>query len=100
MMQGDSYDIPFIIKKADGSVVRDVDVLDVEIVLENLKKSVSEGQIRYEDGRWLFPLTQAESFRFTSAVKGQVRIKWLNGEVEGHKLDRVPLEYSRSKEVL
>ena len=100
MMQGDAYNIPFVIKKADGSVVRDVDVLDVEIVLENLKKTAGEGQIRYENGQWLFPLAQEESFGFTSAVKGQVRIKWLNGEVEGCKLDRVPLEHSRSKEVL
>ena len=100
MMQGDSYSVPVVIKKSDGSVVTNNDVLDVEIVLGNLRKSLSDGSITYANEKWLFPLTQEETFGFASAVKGQVRIKWKNGDVEGVPLDRTVVNYSRSKEVL
>ena len=100
MMQGDSYHIPITIKRSDGSLVSDKDVLDVEVVLGNLTKKASSGQLHYEEGQWLFPLTQEETFGFATVVNAQMRIKWPNGEVEGCNLGKINVSYSRSKEVL
>lgn len=100
MMQGDSYPVPVVIKKKDGTIVTDTAVQDVEIVLGNMRKSFADGTVTYVNGQWLFHLTQEETFGITAPVKAQIRIKWNNGDVEGCNLGSVTAEYSRSKEVL
>lgn len=101
MMQGDSYGIPVEIKRGDGAAVTNADILDVEVVIGSLRKTYRNGDIAYTNGKWIFPLTQEESFSFPSGeVKAQVRVKWRNGEVVGCSLGRVTVNYSRSKEVM
>ncbi len=101
MMQGDAYGQEIEILKADGSPVTDSEVLDVEIVIGPFCKSYAKNEISYSDGKWIFPLSQEETFRLMpTGVRGQVRVKWTNGNVEGARLDETALSSSMSREVL
>lgn len=101
MMQGDSYSLDIEILSADGSVVTDADVSNVEITIGHLRKTYADGLVRYVDGVWKFPMTQEETFKYMpSLVRGQVRVVWKNGEVEGITLDGIRVKESISREVL
>ena len=101
MMQGDSYGLTIDILNADGEAVTPDDVSDVEVTIGYLGKTYASGEITYSDGKWIFPLTQEETFKFPAArVKAQVRVVWTNGNVEGTVLDPINVRESMSKEVL
>lgn len=101
MMQGDSYNLGFTVKNNAGSVVTPGDVIDVEISIGHLVKRYSTGQVTYSDGRWLFPISQSETFDYwPKSVKSQIRVKWKNGIVEGKQIYGVRINESISKEVL
>lgn len=103
MMQGDSYSLDIEILTADGSVVTDADVSNVEITIGHLRKTYVDGAVRYDSstGSWKFPMTQEETFRYLPArVRGQVRVVWKNGDVEGISLEGISVKESISREVL
>ena len=103
MMQGDAYNLKIEILNEDQDVVTPEAVSDVEITIGSLRKTYASEEVTYDEGleRWLFPLTQEETFRFTPArVKAQVRVVWNNGNVEGVSLGTVNVLESISKEVL
>ena len=103
MMQGDSYSLDIEILTTDGNVVTDADVSNVEITIGHLRKNCTNGAVRYDPstGAWKFPMTQEETFQYLpSSVRGQVRLVWKNGEVEGITLDGIRVKESISKEVL
>lgn len=103
MMQGDSYGLAILIKNAGGIVITADDVADVEITIGFLKKRYSTGDVLFDSSsmKWIFPLTQEETFQFPSIrVKGQVRVMFKSGFVEGVSLGYVNVNESTSKEVL
>lgn len=103
MMQGDSYGKEFKLRYKDGPVITPDDVMDVEVTIGSLSKTLKKNEIHYDSSleSWIFPISQEESFKFPAArLKSQVRIKWLNGEVEGADLEDIYVEESRSKAVL
>lgn len=101
MMQGDSYYLGFTVKNNAGAVVTPEDVLDVEITVGHLRKTYLRGEIVYGEERWYFPLSQAETFAYwPQAVKGQIRVRWKNGIVEGKAIRGLRINESISKEVL
>ena len=101
MMQGDSYGIQVEILKSDGSVVTTSDVSDVEIAIGSLKKTYASGEVSFADGKWVFPITQEETFKLPSTyVPAQVRVVFTNGDVEGVPLGEILVHESVSKVVL
>lgn len=100
-MQGDAYNLGIRILNNAGNPVTPGDVRDIEITIGNLRKTYLNAQVTYNEGLWLFPLSQTESFSFTpGAVKAQVRVAWANGVVEGKPLYGIRMDESMSKEVL
>lgn len=101
MMQGDSYRLAIEILSEKGVPVTSDDVSDVEITIGSLRKTYAEEEISYKDGKWLFPLTQEETFKLpASRVKAQVRVVWTTGDIEGASLGEIRVQESISKEVL
>ena len=101
MMQGDSYNLGIRILNNAGNPVTPDDVKDVEITIGHLRKTYLNAKVTYQEGVWLFPLSQKETFRYwPSALKAQVRVVWANGVVEGKPLYGVRINESISKEVL
>ena len=101
MMQGDSYSLGIRILNNAGNPVTPDDVKDIEISIGHLIKSYRNAELIYSDGRWLFPLSQSETFDYwPSAVKAQARVVWANGIIEGKPIYGVRINESISKEVL
>lgn len=101
MMQGDSYNIAFEILNTYGQPITDAELSKIEISIGSLRKTIKDG-VRYDSGNgtWLFPLSQAESFQLPRKVKGQVRLVWSNGDVEGIPIEEIHIDESISREVL
>ena len=74
MVQGDSYNLSVTIKNK-GQPLDVASVEKVEISLLYLQKSYP-GEIGYEDEKFLFPLTQQETFRLPKLCQMQVRVKF------------------------
>lgn len=101
MMQGDSYCLGVRILNNAGSNVTPDDVSDVEITIGRVSKSLSNGQLSYENNSWLYPVSQGESLSILPGiVPAQVRVVWKNGAVEGKRIEGVRMHESLSKEVL
>lgn len=101
MMQGDSYQLGVKILNNAGSIVRQEDVIDVEITIGRVSKTLSKGQLRFENNSWVYPVTQSESMKILpGVVPAQVRVVWKNGAVEGKKIEGIRMHESLSKEVL
>ena len=101
MMQGDSYYLGFTVKNNAGALVTPADIQDLEITIGHLRKTYKNLQIIYRDGKWMFPLSQKETFGYwPKATKSQIRIMWANGIIEGKPINGVRVNESISKEVL
>lgn len=101
MMQGDSYNLGIHILNNAGSPVTPDDILDVEITIGSITKSYLKAQLLFEEGVWMFPLTQAETQGFwPGPLKSQVRVRWTNGAIEGKPLFGIVVNEGISKEVL
>lgn len=103
IMQGDQYRIPLEIS-IDGAPIDDQSVDDIEIVIGSVCKSMVKGDVTYSasDKVFLFPITQAETFRFTPSVYDmQARIKPKgSSDVVGVQIGSVSVIKSNSKAVL
>lgn len=103
MMQGDSYSLDIEILDAFGTAITDAEVSNVEITIGHLRKTYADGEVKYDSsiGAWKFPMTQDETFRYPPArVRGQVRLVWKNGDVEGITIEGISVKESISREVL
>ena len=101
MMQGDAYNLGINILNNAGNPVTPADISDLEITIGNRSKTYKRAELTYEDGVWMYPITQQDSFRYhPGSVKAQVRVVWGNGVIEGHPLYGVRMNESLSKEVL
>lgn len=101
MMQGDGCMLAFAVKNNALTPVTPEDIQDMEITLGTMRKTLGTGGLYFQDGLWLFPLSQAETFSCWPAhMKCQIRILWNNGVVEGKSVPGVKITESISKEVL
>lgn len=101
MMQGDSYNLAFTVRNNAGAIVLPDDIQDMEITIGHISKTYKNVQITYQDGKWLFPLSQSETFGYwPKSVKSQIRILWANGIIEGKPIHGIRINESLSKEVL
>ncbi len=102
IMQGDQYAIVFT-GTQDGKPLDLSAVELIEFIVGGLRKVYPDEVTTDEDGNFLFPLTQEETFTFKSAVQSiQVRVKFAGAEpvVIGVGLDGVRVSDSISKVVL
>lgn len=101
MMQGDSYNMGIALLNNAGQPITPDDVDDVEITIGWTSKRYRKGELLYQNGLWLYPIQQSDSFRQRPGrVEAQARIKWKNGFVEGQPILGARFQESRSKEVL
>lgn len=101
MMQGDMYSLAIQVRNNAGMPVTPEDITDMEIAIGELTKSYRKQELAYHDGFWLFPLSQQETFMMPAySLKGQVRVYWKNGAIEGQELHGIRVRESISKEVL
>lgn len=101
VMQGDAYLLGVQILNNAQQPVTPADVADVEITIGHRKKKYTAAELIFQDGLWLYPLTQRETLDAQPVPrKAQVRVKWANGAVEGKPLYGVRIDEGISREVL
>ena len=101
MMQGDSYYIGFTVLNNARVPVTPDNIDDVEITIGHLRKTYRNAQVIFDSGKWMFPVTQQESFGYyPKATRAGIRVLWKDGTVEGKEIRGVRIRESISKEVL
>lgn len=101
MMQGDASYLGIQLLNNAQSPVTPQDVQEVELTVEQLRRTYSSGQVLYEDGLWLMPLSQQETMKLPGrCLRAQVRVRWANGVVEGCPIPGIALAESLSREVI
>jgi hypothetical protein len=70
--QADKFTIPFTIRFREQIVTPDT-VGDVRIAIGDMVRSYKEGTLAYEEGKWLFALSE-ETTEMTGIVQGQVEL--------------------------
>lgn len=98
MVQGDAYSMDVEITNL-GEPLNIAGVGKVEISLAFLQKSYPD-EVTYSDGKFRFPLTQAETFKLPPKCPMQVRVKFASGDVLGSEMQQVDVLRSISKVVI
>lgn len=98
MIQGDAYNIELTIKN-QGEPLAVERVETVEVVLGGLRR-VYPDEVSYSDGKFLFPVTQEETFHLPPMCPMQVRVKFVGGDVIGAPAQIINVAASLSKAVL
>lgn len=102
IMQGDQYAIVFT-GTQDGKPLDLSAVELIEFIVGGLRKVYPDEVTTDEDGNFLFPLTQKETFAFKSAVQSiQVRVKFAGTDevVIGTSAESIRVRDAISKVVL
>ena len=78
--KGDAYALPVIIL-AGGTPITDADVAGVRIGLGTITAIWPDGQLRYDSGVWLLPITQAQSYTLPQGdIYYQAQVQMASGE--------------------
>ncbi len=101
MMTGDAYNLPIQIETNMGFANMGT-FEDVEVMFGNVRKTISGGEIKYDEGKqaFLIPLSQKETFRQKRNVEIKIRCKFPDGSVIGVSAGNYDIEESASKVVL
>lgn len=102
MMQGDAYSLPIVLRQGELLITPEM-VLRLEITIGTLTRTYP-GVVHYdeENGQWLFPLTQEQTFAFKAGRTPpvQARIKFNDESVVAAKGKTIYVSASRSKGVM
>lgn len=101
IMQGDQYSIPFT-GTEDGEPLDTSNIEEIEFCIGDLRKCWPGAVTRDENGDFLFPLTQQETFKMYRTQQTQVRVKYVDGAVTviGGGAGTIEVKPSNSKVVL
>lgn len=101
MMQGDQYALPIQIETNEG-IADATTFADLEIFLGNVRKTLSGGDISYDEETKSFNVyfTQKDTFKLNGAENLQIRCKFDTGDVIGVKAGSYSVEGSLSRVVL
>ena len=82
MMQGDKYAIPFVLQTLDGTLITPDMVNTVVLNLGSFSRQYP-GDVAYENGKWLMPLAQRQTFAMRGFVEPQARVEFSDGTIFG-----------------
>ena len=94
VMQGDAYSIFFESRGGNGIPINPSGVEDVEIEVGGITKKYSAEELHFADGRWIYPLSEAETKGFYGEdITVTVKIKTNNGEIVGCPVGEITLHF-------
>lgn len=94
IQQGDAYYLPIVIAGENGTPLTDEDVSGVRIGIGEFSATYP-GTVEYDNGQWMFPLTQEMTYALTSGmVDFQVQVKMGNDVVYGSRVKKVTVDKS------
>lgn len=78
IIQGEQYAIEIVLTDENETVISPSTADDVKIKIGNIEKSYGKGELSYDNGAWLFPLTQEQTLCLKTASVG-VQAQYLLG---------------------
>ena len=98
MQQGDAFAFPLTIAAADGTIITPDNSTDVKVLIKGLttKSFSAETLIPETDGgaytgRWLYPLSQADTLALEGSVPVQAQVKFADGVILGTQIMFAPV---------
>ena len=88
IMQGDKYAIPFVLQALDGTLITP-DVVNTVILNLGSFSRQYPGDVTYENGKWLMPLAQKQTFAMRGFVEPQARVEFSDGSIFGGAGDAI-----------
>ena len=85
-LQGNTYQLPIQIKTPNKQIVTPNDVIKVQFVFGELEKFYGEdGVVTFDNERncFIIPLTEEETFAMSKSVSWQVRVLYVDGNIDG-----------------
>lgn len=98
LYQGNTYNIPCSLT-IKGVAITDDNVKKVEFAIGNVIKTYPD-TMSYENGKFIIPLTQEDTFSLEGQVNCQIRVMFNDGSVKCGELSNVIVNNSVSKVVL
>lgn len=98
MVQGDQYYIPCAVKDRSGNAVTPSNCQGIKIKIGKNEKSYPDGQLIFQNNKWLYPITQEESLSLTNTVY-QCQVKFSNTDIATSKQKTFTIHPSIIREV-
>ena len=98
LMQGNTYRLPIKLKMSGQELTPD-NVSRIEFTFGKVVKHYPE-EVVYEDGRFILPLSQEDTFALGGQIKYQTRVLFVDGSVKASAVCSGTVSVSISKEVL
>ena len=84
ILQGSSYRLPVEIKSPKGAVITADMVQKASFTFADVTKLYGEGgEVYFEGGVWVVPLSEEETFALRGVIKWQARFLFIDGTVGG-----------------
>lgn len=99
IMQGDEYEIPFMLQMLDGTLITEELVESVVLNLGNLSRQYP-GDVQYENGKWVFPVRQQQTFSMRGTVEPQARVRFKDGSIFGGSGKDIHIQAALNKGIL
>lgn len=99
MTQGDKYAVPFMLQALDGTLITPDIVKTVVLNLGSLSRQYP-GNVTYENGKWMMPLTQKQTFAMRGYVEPQARVEFSDGSIFGGSGESIDVAKSLSRGII
>ena len=99
MTQGDKYAVPFMLQALDGTLITPDIVKTVVLNLGSLSRQYP-GNVTYENGKWMMPLTQKQTFAMRGYVEPQARVEFSDGSIFGGSGESIDVVKALSRGII
>lgn len=99
MTQGDKYAVPFMLQVLDGTLITPDIVKTVVLNLGSLSRQYP-GNVTYENGKWMMPLTQKQTFAMRGYVEPQARVEFSDGSIFGGSGESIDVAKALSRGII
>lgn len=99
MTQGDKYAVPFMLQALDGTLITPEIVKTVVLNLGSLSRQYP-GNVTYENGKWMMPLTQKQTFAMRGYVEPQARVEFSDGSIFGGSGESIDVAKALSRGII
>lgn len=99
LTQGDKYAVPFMLQALDGTLITPDIVKTVVLNLGSLSRQYP-GNVTYENGKWMMPLTQKQTFAMRGYVEPQARVEFSDGSIFGGSGESIDVAKALSRGII
>jgi hypothetical protein len=101
MLQGSTYNLRITMTDKAGVVIDKSMVKEAVFTIGDIVKTYGEnGEVTFQSGKWIVPLTEQETFSMKGNIKWQARFLFTDGSIKGMKPKYDNVDESIDKTIL